>query len=371
MPRLGANFRETPLLYLVCPWIRSLDLAGRSLLAALTAAALGALLFPWAIRHLRKWKMVEPTKGIAGLDPTSKKGVPIMGGVVLLLAFYAASLLWCDLSNSFVQVSLGWSLAFAVLGFVDDWEKVRPAKRGIGLSQPQKYAVQIVLTALLAWLLFSEAYLPISRTVAQTLYLPFNANWHWDLSWGFLLVLFLFFIFTSNAINIMDGLDGLVTFPVMLVAGVLAVMAWGVGDEPAAAAFGFPYLPGSSELAVLLVGLLGACGAFLWHNAFPATIFMGDTGAMALGGLLGTIAILLRQEVLFLIAGGVFVIEAGSSAIQNYIGVGILGRRLFFRAPLHHSLLYRGVSEPKVTVRFWLLAVVFAALALFTLEMRR
>jgi len=231
--------------------------------------------------------------------------------------------------------------------------------------------VQVLLAGLLSLLVLSETLLPIGAPATRAFPLPFcSVTWILPV-WASLFVISGFLIFSANAVNIADGMDGLVTVPVMLTAAVLALLA-GILDEPGLAeAFRLPALPESRELIVFLGALFGACGAFLWFNAFPASIFMGDTGSLALGGILGATAVLLRQELLFLVAGGVFVLEGLSSCLQSYLGVGLLGRRLFFRAPLHHNMQYKGACEPKVVTRFWILAAFFAALALLALELRR
>lgn len=346
------------------------DLILRALLAGLTAVALARLSSPKIIRMLRGRKITEPSKGFTGLNPPSKQGTPILGGLIILLASTLATLLWCDLANPYLHVVLGWGLAYAFLGFLDDWSKLRPDRRGLGLTQLQKYGIQILLASLLAALFLSEAYLPVKRFVAGTLSLPFSADWRWDLSWGYAAVIILFLVYSPNAVNITDGMDGLATFPVMLLSISLAILACLEGHPAGAALFRLEYLPQCAELAIYLAALLGACGTFLWYNAHPASIFMGDTGSMALGGILGVIAVLLKQEVFFLLAGGLFVLETASSFLQNYIGVGLFGRRLFFRAPLHDHWLYQGMSESKITIRLWLVALLFTLAGLATLPFR-
>ncbi|MBI2192383.1 MAG: phospho-N-acetylmuramoyl-pentapeptide-transferase [Planctomycetes bacterium] len=351
------------------PWPHD-GLLLRALLAALTAALLGLVAAPKLIRRLKARKVTDPSKGYTGLNPASKQGVPILGGLIILAALYLSALLWCDLTNRMVQVALVWGLGYAALGFLDDWSKIRPDQRGLGLNQPQKYAVQFLLALLLGVLFLSQAYLPVERAVAGSLYLPFTSIWRWNLSWGYLAVIVFFLIYAANAVNITDGMDGLATFPAMLLAAVLGLAAFILHSPATASSFRFEPVPGSGECVVLLAALLGACGAFLWYNAYPATIFMGDTGSIALGGILGTVAVLLKQEILFLIVGGVFLIETASSFLQTYVGVGLLGRRLFFRAPLHDHWLYQGLSESKVTLRLWLLSLLFAILGLAALELR-
>ena len=343
----------------------------RAFLAAGLAAAVGRIAIPITIRLLLRRGLTEPTRDILGLDPSSKKGVPILGGVAILAALFVSVLFCCEFLSPAIIVVSGYGLAFGAIGFADDAAKLRKDKRGVGLSQKQKYLAQAVLAGLLALLLLSEAYLPIRAPATRAFALPFCSH-TWVLPvWAGLIVVPGFLIFSANAVNITDGMDGLATVPVMLAAAALALLAGLLGEPGLAGAFHLQALPECRELIVFLGALIGACGAFLWFNAFPASIFMGDTGSLALGGILGATAVLLRQELFFLVAGGVFVLEGLSSCLQSYLGVGLLGRRLFFRAPLHHNWQYQGASEPKVVARFWLLAMFFAALALLALELRR
>jgi phospho-N-acetylmuramoyl-pentapeptide-transferase len=343
----------------------------RAFLAVCVAAVVARMAVPVTIQALLRRHLTEPTRDIKGLDPSSKKGTPIMGGLAILIALFSAVFLCCDFLNPFVAVVSGFGLAFGLIGFADDCAKLGAKRRGVGLSQKQKYLAQILLALILVLLVLSEAYLPVTAPTTRAFYLPFCPYTWIPPLWLCLFLIPVFLIFTANAVNITDGLDGLVTFPVMLAAVVLAVLACLQGFPAAAEVFHFQALAGSQELVVFFGALLGACGAFLWFNAFPASIFMGDCGSLALGGILGTAAAILGQELVFLVAGGLFVLEGLSSCLQSYLGVGLLGRRLFFRAPLHHNWLYQGVSEPKVTVRFWLVALFCALLALLSLEFRR
>ena len=342
----------------------------RGLLACCTAGIFGWFAVRYLISFLVSKQVTETSKDFAGLNPRSKKGTPTMGGVGILVAMYGSVILWCDLTNPFVHLVGLCGLVFGALGVVDDFSKFTDRLKGLGLSQRKKYVIEFGLSLALALLLLSGVCLPIGREALALFYVPFTKG---SVSVGpalYLLIIIPFFVFCSNAVNITDGLDGLAIFPVICLAVVLALLAAIVGLPASAGLLHFTHLPGAAELAVFLAALIGASGAFLWFNAYPASIFMGDTGALALGAMLAATALVIKQEILFLIAGGLFVVEALSSGLQFYIGLGLLGRRLFFRAPLHHSWQYQGLCESKVAVRFWIIAMFLGACSLASLGFR-
>ena len=344
-------------------------LSFRSIGAVVTAFVVSLLLGPLLIRLLKGYGARDKGRDFGGLNVVSKEGTPTMGGLLILGGLFVSCLLWCNLASQHVRIVMSAALYFGAIGALDDIFKVRRGSNERGLSRTWKYASQIAFGALVGVLFISKTFSPYAPEVARTLTIPiWKAGLY--LGWWYMLFVVVFMVLSSNSVNIADGLDGLAIVPAMLVAAVLGVFAYVVGTAGVAQTLNFGHLPGSDELAVFCCALIGAGAGFLWFNSHPASIFMGDTGSLALGGILGTLALLTKQEIVFFVAGGIFVVEAGSSFIQDYIGLKLLGRRVFFRAPYHHSLMHQGASETKVTTRFWILSVVFAAMALATLKLR-
>jgi phospho-N-acetylmuramoyl-pentapeptide-transferase len=292
-----------------------------------------------------------------------------MGGLIILGAVAVGYLLWCRLDIVYTWVglaALGW---FGGIGALDDWLKVRGGSGSKGLSQLAKLGLQTLFAAAFAlWLV--SAHSPLPEALRTTLHLPFVKEAVLDLGW--LAVPFAVFtiLAVANSVNFADGMDGLATVPVAISFGVYAIFAYVLGNAVHSAYLQFQFLPGSGELAVLAGAVIGACLGFLWYNFFPAQVFMGDTGSMALGGLLGCMMLLLKQEILFLVVGGIFVVEGASVLIQEKIGIGLLGRRIFYRAPIHHAFEHRGVAETKVVIRFWIVALVLGFIGLLSLKIR-
>jgi len=354
----------------------------RAMCAAMSAFVIVFLAMPWFIRLMRRKGVSEQARHYTELDSGRKSDVPTMGGIVFFAAIVISVLLWCDPGSAFVWAAVPVGLCGAALGAVDDLAKLRHRGSDRGLSRGAKYAAQITIGVVLAALLLAGATSPVAPEVRTSVYLPFN-KYGLDIGWMNIAFIALFMIVSTNSVNLTDGMDGLAAVPSIMVFLVLAVFAYIIGHTDHAAFLQFfPYydmnagavvnhnLPGAGELAVLCCAGAGACAGFLWYNAFPATIMMGDTGALGLGALLGAIAVLIRQEAVFIIAGGVFIIELASTFIQDYIGLKLLGRRIFFRAPFHSSMLHRGISENKVTVRFWVLSAALAVAALAMLKLR-
>ncbi|MFC1806204.1 phospho-N-acetylmuramoyl-pentapeptide-transferase [Planctomycetota bacterium] len=361
-------------------WLRDLEhvfgpfrlfryLSFRSIGAVVTAFVVALVLGPFFIKLLKRYGARDKGRDFGGLNVMSKEGTPTMGGLVILAGLFISCLLWCDLASQHVRIVLAAAVYFGSIGALDDVLKIRRGSNEHGLSRTWKYASQIAFGGLVGVLFITAAFSPYDPAIARTLTVPiWKHGIH--LGWWYMGFVIIFMVLSSNSVNITDGLDGLAIVPAMLVAAVLGVFAYVVGTQDVASLLRFGHLPGSDELTVFCCALFGAGAGFLWFNSHPASVFMGDTGSLALGGILGTLALLTKQEVVFFIAGGIFVVEAGSSFIQDYIGLKILGRRLFFRAPYHHSLLHQGYSETKVTTRFWILSVIFAAMALATLKLR-
>ena len=358
------------------------SILARTLGAAITAAALVLFFAPWFVRLLKAKGYCEPSRDFGSLAASGKAGTPTLGGILIYLVVLATAILWCKFSTSFTFIPLIAGVGFGTIGLMDDLRKIRGKSSEAGISRRAKYAGQIVMGAMVAFFFLHPFFSPISSTATrESLYLPL---WHGGLclGLGYAAVILVFMVAASNSVNLTDGMDGLAIMPTILVALVLGAMGYITGRVDFAEYFQF--FPGidpathrmayglkeAGELMVLGAAVAGAGVGFLWFNAHPATIFMGDTGSMALGGMLGSMAVLSKQEVLFFIAGGLFVLECASSFIQDYIGLKILGRRIFFRAPLHHNMLHNGIAETKVTVRLWILSVFFAVLALCTLKLR-
>ncbi len=360
----------------------------RAMCAAATAFLIVFLVMPWFIRLMRRKGVSEQARHYSELDSGRKSDVPTMGGLVFFAAILVSALLWCDPTNWFVWIALIVGLCGGALGMVDDLAKLRHKGSDHGLSRTAKYAAQIALGLLLATVLVSSITSPVAPEVRTSVYLPFH-KYGLDIGLANVALITLFIVVSTNSVNLTDGMDGLAAVPSIMVFLVLAVFAYIIGNADHAKFLQFfPYLdaeagaavvkdtlpnhalPGADELAVLCCAGAGAVAGFLWYNAFPATVMMGDTGALGLGALLGAVAVLVRQEAVFVIAGGVFVIELMSTFIQDYIGLKLLGRRIFFRAPFHSSVLHRGISENKVTVRFWVLSAALAVGALAMLKLR-
>jgi len=358
-----------------------LSLLFRSIGGALTASILFMVCAPVFIRFARRRGLCEQARNYAGLAASGKAGTPTSGGLLIYASVLVAALMWCRLDSAFIVIPLAAGLMCGTIGLTDDLQKIRGGSSDTGVSRGVKCAVQIAIGVAVAGLLFWEATSPVEHAVVrQSLYLPFLRGGLY-LGAFYIIIIVGFFVAASNAVNLTDGMDGLAIVPTVFVAVVLGAFAYITGRvdyaeylsyfpvevSPGSIEYG---LRGAGELTVLCSAIMGAGVGFLWFNAHPASLFMGDTGSMALGGLLGSIAILSKQEAIFVIAGGLFLLEIGSSFIQDYIGLRVLGRRIFFRAPLHHNMLHKGVAETKVTVRLWIIAAFFAVLALCTLKLR-
>ncbi|BBD77036.1 phospho-N-acetylmuramoyl-pentapeptide-transferase [Hydrogenophilus thermoluteolus] len=338
----------------------------RTMLAALTALVVSFLLGPGVIRWLAAKKFGQAVRQDGPQSHLIKSGTPTMGGVLILLSMTLAVLLWGDLRNAYVWVVLWVTLGFGLVGWVDDWRKVvhRDPK---GLPARWKYlwtsVIALAATGYLAW----QATLPVHTT----LIVPFFKEVSIPLGTVGLVVLGYFVINgASHAVNLTDGLDGLAVMPVVLVTGALAIFAYVAGHAVFARYLGVPYVPGAGELAVVCGAICGAGLGFLWFNAHPAQVFMGDVGALALGAAMGAIALIVRQEIVFFIMSGLFVVEALSVMLQvgffKYSG----GKRILRMAPLHHHFELGGWKETQVVVRFWIITIILVLIGLSTLKLR-
>jgi phospho-N-acetylmuramoyl-pentapeptide-transferase len=337
----------------------------RAVLAALTALAISFVVGPWLIRRLTALKVGQPVRDDGPQTHLVKAGTPTMGGALILAAMAITTLLWADLSNRYVWIVLITLVGFGAIGWVDDWRKV-VEKNPRGLASRWKYFWQSVIAlCIAAWLAWS-AHLP-----AQTeLIVPFFKQIVMPLGvTGFVVLAYFVIVGTSNAVNLTDGADGLAILPTVMVAGALAVFAYVAGHAVFARYLGLPHIPGAGELVIFCAAMVGAGLAFLWFNAYPAEVFMGDVGALALGAALGVVAVIVRQEIVLFIMGGVFVAEAISVMVQ----VGsfkLRGKRVFLMAPIHHHFEKKGWKETQVVVRFWIISMMLVLVGLSSLKLR-
>jgi len=365
----------------------------RAVLAAMTALLIGIGLGPWVIRRLTELKIGQPIREYGVQAHLVKSGTPTMGGALVLLSIAAATVLWFDWNNRFVWVVMLVTFGFGAIGWVDDWRKVVD-KNPEGMSSREKYGWQSVIGLLaafyLAFAVSEVSFIKVLELFANwvasgfdtdlppraDLLVPFFKTVSYPLGvWGFIVLTYLVIVGSSNAVNLTDGLYGLTIMPVVMVGSALGVFAYVVGNSVYSKYLLFPYIPGAGELLIFCAAMAGAGLAFLWFNAHPAQVFMGDVGALALGGALGTIAVITRQEIVLAIMGGIFVVEALSVMVQvgwfkytkRRYGVG---RRILLMAPLHHHFEKKGWKETQVVVRFWIITMLLCLVGLSSLKLR-
>ncbi|MEE9397116.1 MAG: phospho-N-acetylmuramoyl-pentapeptide-transferase [Methylococcales bacterium] len=336
----------------------------RAILGVLTALLISFIVGPTMIRRLSRHNIGQNVRESGPESHYSKAGTPTMGGALILVAIGVSTLLWGDLDNRYVWVVLLVTLAFGIIGFIDDYKKLR-FKNSKGLTAKAKYISQSVFGLGAAFFLYYSAQIP-----AETqLIVPFFKDVQINLGWFYVVLTYFVIVGTSNAVNLTDGLDGLAIIPAVLVGGALGIFAYASGNVKIAEYLSIPYLPGTGELVVYCGALVGAGLGFLWFNAYPAQVFMGDVGALALGAGLGVIAVLVRQEIVLMIMGGVFVMETVSVILQ-VISFKLTGKRIFRMAPIHHHFELKGWPEPRVIVRFWIITVILVLIGLATLKIR-
>ncbi|MGD2052939.1 MAG: phospho-N-acetylmuramoyl-pentapeptide-transferase [Gammaproteobacteria bacterium] len=336
----------------------------RTILGTITALVLSLIIGPSMIRRLTSYKIGQQVRDDGPQTHLSKAGTPTMGGSMILISIAISTLLWSDLGNHQVWVALIVTLLFGLIGGIDDYKKLVYGNSK-GLSARVKYLWQTVFGLGAAVLLYQLAETPIETS----LIMPFLKDVVIDMGWFFVVFTYLVIVGSSNAVNLTDGLDGLAIMPTVMVAGALGVFAYVTGHSTFADYLGIPYVAGAGELSIFCGSLVGAGLGFLWFNTYPAQVFMGDVGALALGAALGVVAVLVRQEIVLLIMGGVFVMETVSVILQ----VGsfkLTGRRIFRMAPLHHHFELKGWPEPRVIVRFWIITVVLVLIGLASLKVR-
>jgi phospho-N-acetylmuramoyl-pentapeptide-transferase len=365
----------------------------RAVMAAMTALLIGIIAGPWVIRRLTELKIGQPVRGYAMQTHLKKSGTPTMGGVLILIAIAVSTILWFDWTNRFVWVVMLVTLGFGAIGWVDDWRKV-VNKDPEGMPSREKYAWQSLIGLVAAlYLAFSVSETTNERVLGlfidwvrsgfdtslppkANLLVPFFKEISYPLGvFGFVVMTYLVIVGSSNAVNLTDGLDGLAIMPVVMVGSALGVFAYVTGSAVYSKYLFLPHIPGSGELLIFCAAVAGAGLAFLWFNAHPAQVFMGDVGALALGGALGTIAVIVRQEIVLAIMGGIFVVEALSVMAQvvyfkytkRRYGEG---RRILLMAPLHHHFEKTGWKETQVVIRFWIITMLLCLVGLSTLKLR-
>lgn len=336
----------------------------RSILGVMTALGIALLIGPMMIRHLSFRQIGQVVRNDGPESHFSKTGTPTMGGALILVAIAISTLLWADLTNRYVWVVLLVTMSFGLIGFIDDYIKlVRQDPNG--LKSRYKYFWQSVVGTLAAVFLYTTANLP-----AETeLIVPFFKDIIIPLGAWYILLAYFVIVGSSNAVNLTDGLDGLAIMPTVMVAAALGLFAYVAGHAEFSRYLQIPFVPGSGELTVFCAALVGAGLGFLWFNTYPAQVFMGDVGALALGAALGVVAVIVRQELVLLIMGGVFVIETLSVMIQ-VASYKLRGKRVFLMAPIHHHYELKGWPEPRIIVRFWIITVFLVLAGLATLKLR-
>jgi phospho-N-acetylmuramoyl-pentapeptide-transferase len=336
----------------------------RAVLATITAVFICLMVGPAMIRKLTLYKIGQSVRDDGPKSHLAKSGTPTMGGALILVSIAVTVLLWADLTNRFVWVVLVVTLGFGVIGWVDDYRKV-VHRNPKGLSARTKYFWQSVIG------LAAAIFLAWSGGAAQTeLIVPFFKNFAYPLgAVGFIILTYFVIVGTSNAVNLTDGLDGLAILPTVMIGSALGIFAYVAGNAVFAKYLGFPLIPGAGELTVFCAAIAGAGLGFLWFNAHPAAVFMGDVGALALGAALGTIAVITRQEIVLFVMGGVFVVET-LSVILQVASFKLTGKRVFRMAPLHHHYELKGWKENQVVVRFWIITALLVLAGLSTLKLR-
>ncbi len=336
----------------------------RAIFATLSSLLISMFLGKFAINKLSTYQIRQTIRKDGPKSHLSKSGTPTMGGVLILFSFIVSVILWGNLSNTYVYIVLSSAIIFGAIGFLDDILKIRN-KSSDGLNAKQKYAVQSLAAIIIGYWIFQTA------GVEHQLVVPFVKDFYYTLGlFGFIIFSYFVIVGTSNAVNLTDGLDGLAIMPVILVAGTFGIFAYLSSNYNFANYLSIPFLPNVSEVVVICAALIGSSMGFLWFNSYPANIFMGDVGSLSLGALLGVIAIIIHQELLLFIIGGVFVLEALSVILQVGSYKLFNKKRIFLMAPLHHHFERKGWSEPKIIVRFWMITMVLVLIGLSSLKIR-
>ena len=345
-------------------------ISSRVVFASVTALTMSIILGKKGILMLFRSGMTDRARDHGVMDVSSKRGTPTMGGVFIVISTASGVLLWCNLANNFVLLLLAALVWYASLGILDDVLKNRHRDAEKGLSRWSKFCLQAIFALVAGVILYHPSTSPLPPQLRSVVLVPFVKSSLVDLGWGMIFWSALIITFAANAVNFADGLDGLAVVPALFVAVVYGIFAYVLGNQVYSSYLHFQGIPGVGEITIFCAALAGAAVGFLWYNAYPAEVFMGDAGAMTLGGVLGTLATMLRQEVLFFLAGGIFVAEMFSVVLQDWVGIKLLKRRIIYRAPLHHSFQYMGIAETKIAVRFWIISGMLMLLSLASLKIR-
>ncbi|MBI3600972.1 MAG: phospho-N-acetylmuramoyl-pentapeptide-transferase [Nitrospinae bacterium] len=344
----------------------------RTAYAILTALIISFIFGPWIIKKLKEKQIGERIREDVPRSHQSKAGTPTMGGIMILFALFVPTLLWADLTNKYVWLVMFSTLSFGLIGFADDYLKLKngstgsPGKRKDGLKGKEKFAIQVAVAAIIVLFLYFDKEFSLIMT---KLGVPFFKNIKLEMDGIYILFAVLVIVGTSNAVNLTDGLDGLAIGPIIIATTAYMIIAYITGHFNFANYLNIQHIRGAGELAIFCGAAVGASLGFLWFNSYPAQVFMGNVGSTALGGMLGTVAVITKQELILLIIGGIFVVEA-LSVILQVASFKLTGKRIFKMAPLHHHFEMSGWEEPKVIVRFWIIAIILALLSLSTLKLR-
>jgi len=356
------------MIYLIAQWLEFEGIANlvryqtfRAGAALMTAMLIGLIIGPRFISMLRvRQGKGQPIREDGPKSHLAKRGTPTMGGLMILTSLLLSMLLWMDLSNPFVWACMAVMVGFGMIGFLDDYDKVTKRSHK-GVSGKVRLLAEFAVAGIAAWIIVSQ--------ISTNLYVPFLSDRYIPLGPFYYVFAAFVIVGAGNAVNLTDGLDGLATMPVVVAAGAFALIAYLAGRADFATYLGIPYVPGAGELAILCAAIMGAGLAFLWFNAPPAAVFMGDTGSLALGGALGAIAVAAHHEIVLAIVGGLFVLEAASVIIQVFF-FKRTGKRVFRMAPIHHHFEQLGWPESTVVIRFWIISIVLAVIGLSTLKLR-
>ncbi len=334
----------------------------RTIYAMITAMVIAFVLGPWLIRKLQSLQIGQPIREDGPNSHLSKKGTPTMGGILIIFSVVVSTLLWANLTVDYVWLVLMVTIGFGLIGFLDDYSKLSNGSKG--LSGRKRLGAEIVIALFVSILLFMKPDFSSNITI------PFFKTILPDLGWGYVVLSTFIIVGAANAVNLTDGLDGLAIGPALLCFMTYLLFAYFAGNFRISTYLQIPYVPGTGELAVFCGAMAGAGIGFLWYNTYPAQIFMGDVGSLSLGGALGTLAVVTKQEILLAIVGGVFVIETFSVIFQVGWFKVSNGKRIFKMAPIHHHFELKGWAEPKVIVRFWIITIILALVAISTLKLR-